>query len=31
MRVHQELSVPLKITSVWMMPRMSTPTTVPAT
>src|SRR5689334_13881581 len=28
-RVHHELSVPLKITSVWMMPRMSTPTTVP--
>ena len=29
MRVHHELSVPLKITSVWMTPRISTPTTCP--
>ena len=29
MRVHQELSVPSKVISVWMMPSISTPNSVP--
>jgi len=31
MRVHQELRLPSKAISVWMMPRISTPNSVPAT